>query len=540
MFQITRWKVISILAVIGVGLLMALPNLFSEDLRAKLPGFMPSSPMVLGLDLRGGSYVLLEVDKAELKKVLIKQLIGDVRQTLAEKKIRYTGLGRKDETVNVRITKPEQLEKALVELKKLARPVSTGVFGSGTTAAEIELTQDGNQISFAFSQQGLEAKIGRAIEQAIEVIGRRINALGTAEPTIQRQGVDRILIQFPGLQNPERLKSLIGKTAKLTFQLLCGSQPDSNNTRPPVGCDEVVYQKTAGQNAPPQKLWVKTSRRATVSGEDLVDAQPTFDGRTNEPVVSFRFNQKGALLFGRLSQKNVGRRFAIILDNEVVSAPVIQQAILGGSGQISGSFTTETAGDLAIVLRSGALPAKLTIVEERTVGPSLGRDSVRAGFLASLLGLAGVLVFMILTYGLFGVFANIALLANLSLLIGVLSGLGATLTLPGIAGIVLTMGMAVDSNVLIFERIREEARNGRSTLNAIETGFARALGTVLDANITTLIAAFVLFGLGSGPVRGFAVTLGIGIITTVFTAYTLTKLVVAWWTISTKPKSIPL
>jgi protein-export membrane protein SecD len=285
---------------------------------------------------------------------------------------------------------------------------------------------------------------------------------------------------------------------------------------------------------------VQTSRRATVEGADLVDAQPAFDSRTGEPIVTFRFNQKGALLFGKLTQKNVGKPFAIVLDGKVVSAPVIQTPILGGSGQISGRFSVEETKLLAIILRSGALPAKLTIVEERSVGPSLGSDSIRAGVTASIIGLVAVLLFMIFTYGLFGIFADLALLANLGMLVGVLTAFQATLTLPGIAGIVLTLGMAVDSNVLVFERIREELRNGRSVLNALETGFARAFGTILDANITTLIAAVVLYGLGSGPVRGFAVTLGVGIITTVFTAYTLTRLIVAFWVRKAKPKTIPI
>ena len=276
-------------------------------------------------------------------------------------------------------------------------------------------------------------------------------------------------------------------------------------------------------------MWVQTSSRATVEGEDLVDAQPAFDSRNNEPIVSFRFNQKGALRFGKLTQENVGRPFAIILDSVVMSAPVINEPILGGTGQISGRFTTEEASDLAIVLRSGALPAKLTVVEERTVGPSLGSDSIRAGVIATMIGLLGVVAFMVIGYGLFGVFANVALLANLVMLVGLLSLMGATLTLPGIAGLLLTLGMAVDSNVLVYERIREEWRAGRSPVSAIETGFRAAMATIIDANLTTLIAVAVLFGVGSGPVRGFAVTLGLGILTTVFTAFTLTRLIIAWW-----------
>ena len=289
-----------------------------------------------------------------------------------------------------------------------------------------------------------------------------------------------------------------------------------------------------------QKMWVQTASSATVEGEDLTDAQPTFDSRTNEPVVSFRFNQKGALRFGRLTQENVGRPFAIVLDNLVVSAPVINEPILGGTGQISGRFTSQESTDLAIVLRSGALPAKLTTVEERSVGPSLGSDSIRAGIVASIIGLILVVVFMIVTYGLFGIFANLALIVNLALLLGILSVMQATLTLPGIAGIVLTMGMAVDSNVLVFERIREEWLSGRSLLSSIEAGFTKAFGTIIDANVSALLACLVLFSLGSGPIRGFAITLALGIFTTVYTAYTVTRYIVALWIRYRRPKEVPL
>ena len=421
------------------------------------------------------------------------------------------------------------------ELRKLSQPVDTGFFSTGTLSNEFNVRRNGNVIAFEFTSAGLEAKIGRAIQQSLEIIGKRINALGTTEPTIQRQGVDRILIQVPGLQDPERLKALLGQTAKLQFRLVCEAQPQAEGERPPPECEEVPDRENSEQ-----VLWVQTSSRATVDGEDLTDAQPTFDGRTNEPIVSFRFNQKGALRFGKLTQENVGRPFAIVLDNKVVSAPVINEPILGGTGQISGSFTTQEANDLAIVLRSGALPAKLTVVEERTVGPSLGSDSIRSGVFATIIGTIGVVIFMLVGYGFFGLVAVVALIANLAMLVGLLSLLGATLTLPGIAGLLLTLGMAVDSNVLVFERIREEWRGGRSPVSAIETGFRAALATVVDANLTTFIAVAVLFGLGSGPVRGFAVTLGIGIITTVFTAFTLTRLIIAYWLWSYRPKEVPL
>jgi protein-export membrane protein SecD len=361
-----------------------------------------------------------------------------------------------------------------------------------------------------------------------------VNALGTAEPIIQQQGKDRIVVQLPGVQDPDQVKNVIGRTAKLTFQLLCEAQPSAKGQNPPPDCQAVPLK-----DDPDQELWVQSATRATVDGADLVDARSAF-GQSNEPIVSFRFNTKGAERFAKLTRDNVGKPFAIILDEKVVSYPRINEAILGGSGQISGNFTVQETNDLAVVLRSGALPAKLTIVEERTVGPSLGSDSIRAGFIASAIGLVLVLIFMVVGYGLFGIFANIALLVNLLAIIALMSFFGFTLTLPGIAGIVLTMGMAVDSNVLIYERIREEWRNGRTALSAIETGFKAALGTIWDANLTTLVAALALFGVGSGPIRGFAVTLFIGIITTMFTAFTLTQLIVAMWVKWKRPKEVPL
>jgi SecD/SecF fusion protein len=535
MLNFPRWKALSIFFAVVLGMIFALPNLVNHDTWQRLPLVNGLQPLVLGLDLQGGSHVLLEVDRNELESQLGKQLIADIRQTLREQKIAYTGLGRISNGVSVRITNPDHIDRAMPALRQLSQPVSTGFFDSGSLSNDFDIRRDNDLVTFGFTKAGLDAKIGRAIQQSLEIIGKRINALGTTEPTIQRQGVDRILIQVPGLQDPERLKALLGQTAKLQFRLVCESQPQAETERPPADCEEVPDRENQRQ-----KLWVQTSTRATVDGEDLTDAQPTFDNRTNEPVVSFRFNQKGALRFGKLTKENVGRPFAIVLDNQVVSAPVINEPILGGTGQISGRFTTQEANDLAIVLRSGALPAKLTVVEERTVGPSLGSDSIRAGVIATLIGTIGVVIFMVIGYGFFGLIANIALFANLAMLVGLLSALGATLTLPGIAGLLLTLGMAVDSNVLVFERIREEWRSGRSPVSAIETGFRAALATIVDANLTTFIAVAVLFGLGSGPVRGFAVTLGLGIITTVFTAFTLSRLIIAYWLSWSRPKTVPL
>ncbi|MBV9347416.1 MAG: protein translocase subunit SecD, partial [Pseudolabrys sp.] len=397
---------------------------------------------------------------------------------------------------------------------------------------------DGDLVRLTMTDPAIIERVRQAVEQSIQIIERRVNELGTVEPLIQRQGVDRVLVQVPGLQDPSRLKELLGKTAKLDFRLVdqttTPEQVQAQGNRPPPESEILFAPQKQGR----QPYLIE--KRVMVSGGELTDAQPGFDQRSSEPIVSFRFNTAGARKFAQTTQENVGKPFAIVLDNEVISAPVIREPILGGSGQISGSFTVEGANDLAILLRAGALPAPLTIIEERTVGPGLGQDSIEKGKLSSYVGAAMVIVFMFATYGLFGLFANIAVAINVAMIFGVLSLLNATLTLPGIAGIVLTVGIAVDSNVLIYERIREEVRAGRTPINAIDAGFSRALATILDSNITTFIAAAVLFYIGTGPVRGFAVTLGIGILTTVFTAFTLTRLIVAYWVRWRRPQRVPI
>lgn len=541
MFQLSKWKTIPILLTVLLGIVFTSPNLVSKEIRdAYFPEFL--HPLVKGLDLQGGTHVMLEVDSKKFKTELLKQLVGDIRNVLRnEVKVRYTGLGVKPGgAVAVNIKNPADVDKVVSALQRLTVDDSantlTPSLGFGGPAAKLYgMKVEGTRITFSFVQAGLNAKIGSAVDAIIRILGDRINSLGTTEPTIQRQGADRIMVQVPGLDNSARLIAVVSKTAKLKFQLACDTQPARTGERPPLDCEAWPRKEN-----PATSMWVQTSRRAVVSGEHLVDAQPGFDQRNGEPIVTFRFDTKGGVAFGELTRNNVHRQFAIVLDGVVVSAPVIQTAILGGSGQISGNFTVPEANDLALVLRSGALPAELVVVEERSVGPSLGKDSVKAGFMASVIGLIAILVFMVISYRLFGIFANLALIANLFLLVGVLSGIGATLTLPGIAGIVLTMGMAVDSNVLVFERIREEIGAGRGPLNSIEIGFQRAFATILDANITTFIAAAVLFALGSGPVKGFAVTLGLGIMTTVFTAYTFNRLIVAIWVARTRPKTVPL
>lgn len=538
MLQFNKWKAFSIFAIIIVGIVMALPNALPRDVFPDMPRLR------LGLDLKGGAHMLLEVNEKQLRTDLQQQLYEGIQEQLfGVNKIKHKKARGKAGDIIVTINDPAQADAAAGHLSAMGQPENGGLLNQGTNVSELDIERSGSRFTVAYSEAGLNDRISRAVVQAISILGVRIDPEGVLEPTIQRQGESRILVQIPGLDDTEEIKNRIKRTGVLRFALLCPEQRTDPSQRVPLGCVERPQKlpddaPEGAQPGPP--YWVLTAKNKGVAGDQLVDSQPGFDQRNGEPIVSFRFNQKGAREFGRLTQDNVGRPFAIVLDKEVVSAPVINEPILGGSGQISGNFSVEEATSLAIVLRSGALPIKLKVAEERTVGPSLGQDSIDAGVIACVLGLLAVLVFMVISYGLFGLFANLALVVNLMLLVGLLSMLQATLTLPGIAGIVLTMGMAVDSNVLVFERVREEVRNGRSPLNAIETGFARALSTILDANITTLIAAVVLFGMGSGPVRGFAVTLGFGIVTTVFTAFTLTRLVVAWWVRQYRPKTVPM
>ncbi len=401
---------------------------------------------------------------------------------------------------------------------------------------DLDVTDAGNSlIRLTIPEPAIVDRLRKTIEQSIQIVEKRVNELGTVEPLIQRQGNDRILVQVPGLQDPTHLKEILGKTAKMEFRMVDTAVPPDQAQRGSLPPDDELLMSTS---KPPVPYVIK--KQVLVTGGDLTDAQTGFDQRSSEPVVNFKFNTAGSRKFAQATTENVGQPFAIVLDNQVISAPVIREPITGGQGQISGSFTVQTANDLAVLLRAGALPAPLTVVEERTVGPGLGQDSIEKGELAAYVGAIMVVVFMLVTYRLFGVFANIAVAINVAMIFGVLSLLNATLTLPGIAGVVLTVGIAVDSNVLIYERIREELRNGRNPISAIDAGFTRALATILDSNITTFIAAAVLFYIGTGPVRGFAVTLGIGILTTVFTAFTLTRLIVAWWIWWTRPQSVPI
>ena len=530
MLFFTRWKAAAILLFALVVCLFALPNYFSETTIRHWPSWAQRH-IVLGLDLQGGSHLLLEVDSAAVRKEQLQSINDDVLRVLRQARIPFTGRAIRGNSVEVHITRDTDIDTALARLRELSQPLSG--FAGSTGQRTITVTATGSTITLSPTDPAITERVRQAVDQSIQIVERRVNELGLVEPTIQREGVDRILVQVPGLQDPSRLKEILGKTAKLDFRMVDPSMAPEQAEQAHPADSEILPGETPGQ-----KYLIE--KRVLVSGADLTDAQPGFDQRTNEPVVNFRFNSAGARKFAEVTQANVGKPFAIVLDNKVISAPVIREPILGGSGQISGNFTVQSANDLAILLRAGALPAPLTIIEERTVGPGLGQDSINAGEHAAYAGAALVVIFMLATYGLFGLFANIAVAVNVAMIFGILSLLSATLTLPGIAGIVLTVGIAVDSNVLIYERIREEVRAGRSAINAIDAGFSRALATILDSNITTFIAAAVLFYIGTGPVRGFAVTLGIGILTTLFTAFTLTRLIVAYWVRLWRPRVVPI
>jgi preprotein translocase subunit SecD len=533
MLYFSRWKALAIILTALVVCLCAVPNFFPEA-RVKTWPVWAQRHIVLGLDLQGGSYLLLEVDSNYVKKEKLDQVRDDVRRVLREAKIGYTGLVGRADNVEVRITRDTDAPTALTKLRELSQPLGGLLGSSGQRSLEVS-DAGGGLIRLTVTQAAITERIRQTIEQSIQIVERRVNQLGTVEPIIQRQGTDRILVQVPGLQDPTELKRILGKTAKMEFRMVDTTVPPDQATQGRLPADSELLM-----SAQTPKVPYVIKKQVLVSGGDLTDAQPGFDQRTNEPIVSFRFNTAGSRKFAQATSENVGQPFAIVLDNEVISAPVIREPITGGSGQISGSFTVQQANELALLLRAGALPAPLTVIEERTVGPGLGQDSIEKGELAAYIGSIMVIVFMLVTYRLFGVFANVAVAINVAMIFGVLSLLNATLTLPGIAGIVLTVGIAVDSNVLIYERIREELRGGRNAISAIDAGFRRALPTILDSNITTFIAAAVLFYIGTGPVRGFAVTLGIGIITTVFTAFLFTRLIVAGWVRWKRPQSVPI
>ncbi len=526
MVYFAKWKVILVLAVCAFGLAFAAPNFLSARQAASLPTWIPHQQISLGLDLQGGSHLLLEVEIKAVVRERLETMVDSVRIALRKARIGYRNLGIEAQGIGVTIKDLTRAEEA----RRLIRDVESQL-------ATLDMADDG-RITLTLTDQALRDWGTAAVDQSIEIIRRRIDETGVREPTIQRQGADRVLVQLPGIDDPERIKNILGKTAKMSFHLVDqkNSITDALAGRVPPGSKLMASRDDTGADGRPRMLLIR--KRVMVSGENLVDARPTF--QLGEPVVSFRFDTLGAKRFGDVTRKNVGKPFAIVLDNQVISAPVIREAILGGSGIISGNFAVQETQDLALLLRAGALPAPLTILEERSVGPGLGADSIAAGKVASVIGLVGVVVFMALYYGLFGLMADVALLANMIIIAAALSFMQATLTLPGIAGIVLTIGMAVDANVLIFERIREEVRNKRTPISAIDAGYSRAITTIIDANVTTLIAALLLYQFGSGPVRGFAVTLAVGIASSMFTAIMLTRLLVVSWLRRKRPEKLPI
>ena len=541
MLQIAIWKRLVIWVLCIGGLLLALPNAFYSrvenfnDARVlnetsdEWLSFLPSSLVNLGLDLRGGAHLLAEVQVSDVYEQRMAALWPDVREILRAERNTVGTIrlqkGNLDE-LRIKLSNPSGIDAGINFLKALAKSVSSvGSVGK----LDLDIVGENDEIIVRLSVAERRATDNRTMQQALEIIRRRIDEVGTREPTIQRQGTDRILIQVPGIGSASELKQLIGTTAQLTFQPVIAARVNSNSLAsfgqellPALDDPDEFYLLDAG---------------AVVTGEELVDAQPSFD-QNGRPAVNFRFNPSGARKFGDYTAENIGNPFAIVLDNEVISAPTIQSHIPGGSGIITGSFSIEESTELAILLRAGALPAGLSFLEERTIGPELGADSIQAGKVACLVAFGAVLVFMAASYGLFGLFANVALIINVGLIFGLLSGIGATLTLPGIAGIVLTIGMAVDANVLIFERIREELVSAKGPARAIELGYEKAMSAILDANITTFIAAVILFVMGSGPVRGFSITLGLGILTSVFTAIFVTRLLVVMWFERRRPKTI--
>lgn len=534
MLRYSTGKTVAVLVLTVLGFLFAAPSLFTPEQRdafiesvpSWIPRFLvPHRGIVLGLDLQGGSHVVLEVDANDLMRSQINLLRDDVRSILRDERVSAQGgIIIQPRGVQIRVTDEAARNKILPRLRELAQPIGNPMLGqTGVTSININATPDG-LIQLTLSEAGINERVRRAVDQAIEVLRRRVDALGTTEPNIQREGTDRVQVQVPGLQDPQRLKEILGRTAKLEFRFVSETGA--------ADVDNLPSQEYPDQTYP-------VERQQAVDGADLVDAQPSFDPQSGRPIVNFRFNMRGAQRFGQATTENVGRLMAIVLDNEVISAPRIQTPITGGSGMISGSFTVEQANNLAILLRAGALPAKLTIVEERTVGPGLGQDSIEAGKAAVAVSTVLVALFMFATYGLFGLFANIALIVHVVFIFALMSLMGATLTLPGIAGIVLTIGTAVDSNVLIYERMREEFRGGRSLVMSLDAGFNRAFATIIDSNSTMLIAALILFFLGSGPVRGFAVVFILGILTTVITAVTMTRMMVALWYRVRRPKKLP-
>ncbi|WP_420962792.1 protein translocase subunit SecD [Brucella sp. IR073] len=512
----SKWVIATYGIIVLLGILLAVPNLFTKEQLANLPSWFPKQQVTLGLDLRGGSYLLLEVDEASLKKDRVRQMLDDARAKLRADRIQPQSIRIVGDTVVVSIPDATQRSQAQTALQQLATPVGTPGFGTPTN--DIDVTTNGNQITMALTEAGSRYRLDNAVQQSLEIIRRRVDQVGVAEPSIQRAGSNRIVVQLPGLKDPTQLRQLLGSTAKMTFHMVADANP---NDPPPPGVSILPDAKDPNIKYP-------IDDQVALDGSRLTDARAGFDPNTSQPMVSFRFDSVGARQFADITSKNVGKPFAIVLDGKVLSAPVIREPITGGSGQITGNFTVEDTVTLSALLRAGALPAPLTVVEERTVGPDLGADSIKMGLYTGIAGFILVALFIVALYGVWGLVANLALLLHTIFTFSALSLLGATLTLPGIAGIILGIGIAVDANVLINERIKEETRKGLSAMAALDRGFKSAFATIVDANVTTLIATGLLFLLGTGPVRGFAITMMLGIVISMFSDVTLVRLMMQW------------
>lgn len=532
MMQLARWKVILVVLAAAIGILFAAPNLIPSSTLASLPGWAPKNRLNLGLDLRGGASILLEVDQNDFIAKRTTKTLEDLRTVFAAEDIGVAGLTQPTPTsVRFQITDPAKADEAARLVNGIVQPAA----GQVGATREYAVRRDGQSFEITQTEAGINAAISRAVDESREIVTRRIDALGTVEPTVVRQGANRILVQAPGSADPEQLVAVIGKTARLSFQMVDDTADPAEAAAGilPPGSELLPSDESPGG--------IVVKRREIVTGAMLTSANANFDQQTNQPIVQIRFDSAGAKSFGRVTTENVGKRFAIVLDDRVISAPVINEPIPGGSGQITMSGDLKAAQNLAVQLNAGALPAKLTVQEQRTVTAELGADAVKAGQTATLIAFAGVLVFMILAYGfLFGGISVVALVVNGLLIIGAMSATKATLSLPGIAGLILTLAMAVDANVLIFERMRDEVRAGRTAIMAMDAGFSRAMVTIIDANLTTLIAASIMFFFGAGPVRGFAWTLWIGVITSVFTAVLVTQVLLALWFRFRRPKTLPI
>ena len=553
MLNFPVWKRILVIAVCVIGIVVCVPNAFydrverANDARAAVaagepetpelaaaiagwPAFLPSKLINLGLDLRGGAHVLVEVQLADAQADRLEGLWPEVRDKLRDLRDQVGSVRRLDgppQELRVRIGQPAGLQAALAAVESVSQPVFS-ITGAG--ARDFVARAEGtDEIVVTMSEPEIAAMNQRTMQQSLEIIRRRVDETGTREPSIQRQGADRILVQVPGIGSAEELLSVIGQTARLSFHPVVSRTSDAT-ARP--GLDEVIYPSLDEPG-----VFYVLERRAVVTGEQLVDSQPSFD-QNGQPAVNFRFNPQGGAAFGRYTADNIGKPFAIVLDNEVISAPVIQSHIPGGTGIITGNFTPEDSSRLAILLRAGALPAEIRVLEQRTVGPELGADSISSGAMSAGVAFIGIIVFMVATYGLFGAIASVGMVMNIVLLVALMTVLGATLTMPGIAGLVLSIGMAVDANVLIFERIREEAKAARGPMRAIELGFDKAFSPILDGNLTALIVAVILYAMGGGPVRGFGITLALGLICSMFTAITLSRLMIGYWYDWRRPKTV--